>query len=175
MLAATLIADVSMDSPELQRLHAAIAREPGNAELRYLLGAELAQRREYPEAVVQMRTALDINPKLHFARLQLGLLYLTMSQPDDSLAIWAQLEELDESAALKAFKRGLEALIRDDFSACIGYLQKGIDLNKQNATLNDDMSQLIEKVRDGSVIAPPAAVNRQEDFSRFGEPSTTRH
>jgi tetratricopeptide (TPR) repeat protein len=169
------MADVSMDSPELQRLHAAIAREPGNAELRYLLGAELAQRREYPEAVVQMRTALEINPKLHFARLQLGLLYLTMSQPDDSLAIWAPLEELDESAALKAFKRGLEALIRDDFSACIGYLQKGIDLNKQNATLNDDMSQLIEKVRDGSVIAPPVAALPCNDFARYGEPSGTKH
>ena len=66
-----------MESPELLRLRAAIIRDPGNAELRYLLGAELAQRREYPEAVLQMRTALDINPKLHFARLQLGLLYLT--------------------------------------------------------------------------------------------------
>ena len=138
-----------MNSSELQRLRAVINRDPGNAELRYLLGAELAERREYPEAVVQMRTALDINPKLHFARLQLGLLYLTMSQPDDSLAIWAPLEDLEETAALKAFKRGLEALIRDDFSTCIGYLQQGIDLNKQNATLNDDMTQLIAKVRVG--------------------------
>jgi tetratricopeptide (TPR) repeat protein len=175
MLAATFMADVFMDSTELQRLHAAISRDPGNAELRYLLGAELAQRREYAAAVLQMRTALDINPKLHFARLQLGLLYLTMSQPDDSLAIWAPLEELDESAALKAFKRGLEALIRDDFSTCIGYLQQGIDLNKQNATLNDDMSQLIEKVRDGSVIAPPAAARPCDNFTRYGEPSGTKH
>jgi tetratricopeptide (TPR) repeat protein len=142
-----------MDSPELLRLRAAIVREPTNAELRYLLGAELAERREYPEAVVQMRTALDINPNLHFARLQLGLLYLTMSQPDQSLATWAPLEELEETAALKAFKRGLEALIRDDFPACIRYLQRGIHLNKHNATLNDDMSQLIERVRDGTVIA----------------------
>jgi tetratricopeptide (TPR) repeat protein len=157
-----------MDSSELQRLRAAINRDPGNAELRYLLGAELAERREYPEAVVQFRTALDINPKLHFARLQLGLLYLTLSQPDDSLTVWAPLEELDESAALKAFKRGLEALIRDDFPTCIGYLQQGIDLNKHNTTLNEDMSLLIERVRDGSVIAPPAAA------APF-EPSSTRH
>ena len=61
-----------------------------------------------------------------------------------------------KAAALKAFKRGLEALIRDDFSACIGFLQQGIALNKQNAPLNHDMSQLIDKVRDGSVIAAPA-------------------
>ena len=164
-----------MESSELLRLRAAIVRDPGNAELRYLLGAELAQRREYPEAVAQMRTALDINPKLHFARLQLGLLYLTMSQPDDSLAIWAPLEELDETAALKAFKRGLEALIRDDFNACIGFLQQGIHLNKQNATLNDDMSQLIDRVRDGSVIAAPNSANLAPDFSQFGEPSGTKH
>jgi tetratricopeptide (TPR) repeat protein len=165
----------SVDSPELQRLRAAIAREPGNAELRYMLGAELAQQREYPDAVVAMRTALEINPKLHFARLQLGLLYLTMSQPNDSLTVWAPLEELDETAALKAFKRGLEALIRDDFSACIGFLQQGIDLNKHNVTLNDDMTQLIARVRDGSVIAPPTVPSPAGDFARFGEPSTTRH
>src|SRR6187402_3874803 len=171
MLPASFGRTDSMESPELQRLRAAISRDPGNAELRYLLGAELAQRREYPEAVAQMRTALDIDPKLHFARLQLGLLYLTMSQPDDSLTVWAPLEDLDESAALKAFKRGLEALIRDDFSTCIGYLQQGIDLNKQNATLNDDMSQLIEKVRDGSVIATPGTASPAEDFTRYGEAS----
>jgi hypothetical protein len=100
-----------------------------------------------------MRTALDINPKLHFARLQLGLQYLTMSQPDDSLATWAPLEELDETAALKAFKRGLEALDPRRLLRLHRHLHRGIDLNKQNATLNDDMSQLIEKVRDGSVIA----------------------
>ena len=164
-----------MDSSELLRLRAAIVRDPGNAELRYLLGAELAHLREYPEAVTQMRTALEINPKLHFARLQLGLLYLTMSQPHDSLATWAPLEELDEGAALKAFKRGLEALIRDDFSTCIGYLQQGIDLNKQNATLNDDMSQLIERVKDGSVIAPPSAPAPPGGFAQYGEPSGTKH
>jgi tetratricopeptide (TPR) repeat protein len=164
-----------MDSPELQKLRAAIQRDPGNAELHYQLGAELAGCREYPEAVVQMRTALDINPKLHFARLQLGLLYLTMSQPDDSLAIWAPLEELEETAALKAFKRGLEALIRDDFGACIGFLQRGIDLNKHNTTLNDDMTLLIAKVKDGSVIAEPQAPNLVPKFGDFPEPSKTRH
>jgi tetratricopeptide (TPR) repeat protein len=163
-----------MDSPELQRLRAAVQRDPANAELRYLLGAELAQLRAYPEAVDSFRSALEINPKLHFARLQLGLLYLTMAQPEHSLSVWAPLEELDETAALKAFKRGLEALIRDDFPACIGFLQQGIDLNKHNTTLNDDMTQLIAKVRDGSVIATvPAAANGE--FTTYGEPAGTRH
>jgi tetratricopeptide (TPR) repeat protein len=164
-----------MDSPELQRLRAAIVRDPGNAELRYLLGAELAQLREYPEAVAAMHTALEINPALHFARLQLGLLYLTLSQPDRSLAVWAPLEDLDESAALKAFKRGLEALIHDDFPACIGYLQQGIDLNKHNVTLNEDMTLLIARVKDGTVIGPAPVAGSNADFGKYGEPSGTRH
>ena len=172
---ANFLEAVPMDSPEITRLRAAISRDPGNAELRYLLGAELAERREYPEAVLQMRSALDIDPKLHFARLQLGLLYLTMSQPANSLEIWKPLEDLDENAALKAFKRGLEALIRDDFGACIGFLQQGISLNKQNATLNDDMSQLIDRVRDGTVIAAPIPGNLAPDFAKYGEPSGTKH
>jgi tetratricopeptide (TPR) repeat protein len=175
MLACILDPTRTMDSPELQRLRAAVIREPGNAELRYLLGAELAQRREYPEAVREMRTALDIDPKLHFARLQLGLLYLTMSRPQDSLAVWAPLEQLEETAALKAFKRGLEALIRDDFGACIGFLQRGISLNCQNASLNHDMTQLIDRVRDGSVIATPVAPVPRATFAQFGEPSGTKH
>jgi hypothetical protein len=37
------------------------------------------------------------------------------------------------------------------------------------------MSQLIERVRDGSVIAPPSVPAPCDDFSRYGEPSGTRH
>src|SRR5438128_3091720 len=103
-----------MSNPDLQQIKSAVARDPGNAELRYLLGAELAQQRDYDGAVIEMRTALSIDPNLHFARLQLGLLYLTMARPNDSVEIWGALEALEDKAAVKQFKRGLEALIRDD-------------------------------------------------------------
>src|SRR3954469_3688746 len=98
-----------MSTPDLQQIKSAVASDPGNAELRYLLGAELAQQRDYDGAVVEMRTALAIDPNLHFARLQLGLLYLTMARPDESLEIWGPLESLDDATALKSFKHGLEA------------------------------------------------------------------
>ena len=175
MLPASFVRTDSMESPELQRLRAAIVRDPGNAELRYLLGAELAQRREYPEAVAQMRTALDIDPKLHFARLQLGLLYLTMAQPDDSLAIWAPLEELDENAALKAFKRGLEALIRDDFSSVHRFPAAGhrAEQAERAAQPRHDAAHRSRARRQrhrraGHSVTDPG-------FLRYGEPSDTKH
>jgi tetratricopeptide (TPR) repeat protein len=182
-----------MSSPDLQQIKSAVANDPGNAELRYLLGAELAQQRDYDGAVIEMNTALAIDPNLHFARLQLGLLYLTMARPQESIATWAPLEKLDDAAALKSFKRGLEALIRDDFAACIDHLQRGIRLNTQNAPLNRDMTMIIDRVRETTVGAPepvtpmvqpvaappsppqPPAERVRTDFSLYGEPGDTKH
>ncbi len=182
-----------MSTPDLQQIKSAVASDPGNAELRYLLGAELAQQRDYDGAVVEMNTALAIDPNLHFARLQLGLLYLTMARPAESVAIWAPLEQLDDGAALKSFKRGLEALIRDEFAACIEHLQRGIQLNTQNAPLNRDMNLVIDRVRESTAGAPepvtppiqaaspppaqsqPAADRVRTDFSLYGDPGDTKH
>jgi tetratricopeptide (TPR) repeat protein len=171
-----------MTFPDLKQIRAAVARDPRNAELRYLLGAELAQQREYDAAVLEMRTALELDPNLHFARLQLGLLYLTLSQPNESMEIWAPLEQLAETAALKAFKRGLEALIRDDFRACINFLQQGIRLNTQNDPLNHDMLMICDRVREAGVPvaqpvprpAPPPA-DPLADYAMYRDQSGTRH
>jgi tetratricopeptide (TPR) repeat protein len=176
-----------MNPPDLNQIRAAVAQDPRNAELRYLLGAELAQQKDYGAAVTEMNTALQLDPGLHFARFQLGLLYLTMAQPDNSLATWAPLEGLDEGAALKFFKRGLEALIRDDFDTCIGLLRHGINLNTQNAPLNRDMSMVIDNVRtaltptENETAAPrPAEAIRatdgvRTDFSLYADPNDTKH
>ena len=180
-----------MNQPDLNQIKAAVAQDPRNAELRYLLGAELAQQREYDAAVVEMNTALELDPGLHFARFQLGLLYLTMAQPNQSIDTWAPLENLEENAALKYFKRGLEALIRDDFSSCVALLRQGIQLNTQNAPLNRDMNMVIERV--GAAVEPapmpmpvpaPQAAPMPEksspsgvrtDFSLYGDPGGTKH
>lgn len=177
-----------MEQLSLAQIQAAVAQEPDNAELRYLLGAELAQQKDYPAAVAEMNTALELDPSLHYARFQLGLLYLTMAQPAQSVATWAPLESLEENAALKYFKRGLEALIRDDFSTCVELLRQGIALNSQNAPLNRDMSLVIERV--GEALAPAAGAETQAtsasapepapnsvrtDFSLYGEPTDTKH
>lgn len=178
--------------PDLEQIRAAVAQDPRNAELRYLLGAELAQQKEYDEAVVEMSAAIELDPQLHFARFQLGLLYLTMARPANSMATWAPLESLDENAALKYFKRGLEALIRDDFNTCVGLLRQGIQLNTQNAPLNRDMTLVIERVGDAAAAkpaeaaaepaaktaAPPEPAGQEEvrtDFSLYGDPAKTRH
>lgn len=91
-------------------LRAAIENEPQKADLHYLLGAELAQQRNYDGAVLAMSRALELDPSLHSCRFQLGLLLLTMALPDRARAVWLDLENMGSASALWHFKRGLEAL-----------------------------------------------------------------
>ena len=100
---------------------------PSDAERRYLAAADLAQAGRYPEAAVEFERTLAMNPELHTARLQWGLLLLTMAEPDQAMAAWAPLANLPDSSPIRLFHMGLVALIRDDFQDCISLLRAGID------------------------------------------------
>lgn len=143
---------------ELARLEAAANRDPGNGQLRYLLGAQLAQDGHYERAVTELKHAIELQPDLHTARFQLGLLHVTLAQPVAASAVWAPLEKLEDGAALRLFKGGLEALLRDDFGNCIRLLESGIRANTSNAPLNRDMGLVVSKARAALATAPASKV-----------------
>lgn len=165
------------DDNELAQLRRAVLNNPRNGSLRYLLGAEMAQQHDYEGAVLEMSAAIALDPYLYVARFQLGLLHLTLGQPQHTIAVLAPLEELEDASALKHFKRGLEALIHDDFIACIDHLRRGIQLNTDNEPLNRDMQLIIGRVESvlsesaTSASAAPAtdpADAIRTDFSLYG-------
>jgi len=161
-------------SSDLTELRQAALNDPGNGVLRYLLAAEMAHLQDYDGAVLEFSAAIALDPSLHIARLQLGLLQLTLARPDQTLAALAPLEGLADGEPLKHFKRGLEALIHDEFTACLQSLQRGIELNTANPALNRDMTLIIERVREtlNASHAPAAGEPVRTDFSRYG---VTRH
>lgn len=172
-----------MDTPDerIAELRKAAVEHPRNGEIRYLLGVELAQQRRYDEAVLELSAAVALNPLLHTARLQLGLLHLTMAQTHHASAVLAPLESLDDNAALKHFKRGLEALAADDLGGARAALERGMQLNVENAPLNADMKLIVDRI-DAALQAnaageqPAAGAENPEpvrtDFSLYG---VTRH
>jgi len=167
---------------ELSQIREAVRKDAMNAELRYLLGAELAQQGEYEQAVLEMTLAVELQPSLHVARFQLGLLHLTLARPSEALAAWAPLDALPDGSYLKSFKQGLDALIRDDFANCIGSLERGIAANTVNAPLNRDMALIIDKCRAALAQQPappkqaPASAETESrvrtDFSLYDGPTT---
>lgn len=159
-------------TPDRTSLELALRDDPANATLHYLLGAELAQSREYPGAVTELSRAIELDPQLHTARFQLGLLHLTMANADASLAVLRPLlAQPDES--LRCFAIGLAALARDNFSVCLEQLDAGVRANQSNAPLNRDMQMLAAKVREhvknqaGQPAAAPDEV--RTDFSAYDQ------
>ena len=137
-----------MPEDRLTQLQDALAANPGSSQLLYLLGAELAQLGQYDDATSALTSAIAIDPSLHTARLQLGLLHLTRGQTERSLAVLSSLDALPVNDALRHFKNGLQALAADDLDECVAALQRGIELNGTNAALNDDMTKIITRIEE---------------------------
>jgi tetratricopeptide (TPR) repeat protein len=162
---------------DLAKLRNAVSSDPLNADLRYLLGAELASSGEPEQAVVEISTALRLKPSLHAARFQLGLLYLTMARVPECFSAWQPLDSAEDQPCLKLFKDGMQALIRDDFRQCIDLLNRGIALNTTNAPLNRDMQMIIGKAQaaldaqSGSTSEPaqPESAALRTDFSLYSQ------
>lgn len=137
---------------------------PESAQAHYLLGAERAQIGLYERAVDEMATAVRLDPRLATARFQLGLLHLTAGRHQEAQSVWTPLDQLAASDPLRVFMSALVHLIRDERAQCIDALRHGIEVNKANQALNDDMRRLLADVeerwgdkdahRNGSTTAP---------------------
>jgi tetratricopeptide (TPR) repeat protein len=160
----------------LYQLERTLATDPGNAELHHLFGAALAQSGDYARAERELIRSLELNPQGHVARFQLGLLQLTNAQPQRAIETWAALESLPDGAALKLFKRGLEALIQDRFADCARLLERGMAANTQNTALNEDMRLIVSRLPQPATPAPVKALSEtptvRTDFSLY---TNTRH
>lgn len=164
-----------MSDDQLNELERAVGAEPENAAFRHRLGAHYAQLGLYEKAKRELYRAVSLDPQAHVARFQLGLLHLTEGDTHRAISAWGPLELLEEGAALKSFKRGLEALIRDDFTACARLLQVGIAQNAANPALNEDMRLILARLPSRREDAAEASQSGESavrtDFSLYG----TRH
>ena len=159
-----------MSDRTLSELEKAVSADSENPALRHLLGAHYAQVGRMEEAERELYRAISLDPQAHIARMQLGMVYLTKGEPHRAVSTLGPLESLDDANALKSFKRGLEALIRDDFAGCTRWLNQGIAQNSTNPALNADMRQILARV--APYDKPPEAQTQvRTDFSLYG----TRH
>jgi tetratricopeptide (TPR) repeat protein len=108
------------------------------------LGAEYAQIGMYERSAEHLKKAIAIDPAMHIARFQLGLLYLTSGQIAEASTTWAPLNTLGVAHYLFLFKSGLEHLASDQFDACRDCLNRGIASNADNPALSDDMRRILD-------------------------------
>jgi tetratricopeptide (TPR) repeat protein len=151
----------------IEYLKDAAVKFPGNAKVRFLLGAEHAQIGLLDRAQDDMSAALELDPALVPARFQLGLLFLVRARIAEASETWKPLDALPESDPYLHFKRGLEYLVQDEFARCEEAISKGLQLNTTNAPLNQDMQRIIDEVK--ARTQPPA------DGAPAAEPEQSAH
>jgi len=165
--AATRASQAGDGEQALLLLRRCVEQYPVNPVAHYLLGAECAQAQRYGDAVVHLTTAVEQAPTLWIARLQLGLLWLTLSNPTAATAALLPLNDLPETDALHHFGRALTALGRDDLPGAASTLQAGLQMGADNAPLLADMRRLLEatlsRMRDSP--QPPSAIADARLFS----------
>lgn len=116
------------------------------AKYLYMLGAEYAQIGLMDRAASHMAQAVEMDPNLHTARFQLGLLHITCNQPAQALSVLAPLEKLPDDSAFHHFGMGLQHLLQNQLKPCRDALLKGIDLNEAGATPNHALSADMQKL-----------------------------
>lgn len=145
----------------LSFLKRALDQAPNDAKLHYMLGAEHAQIGLYDRAAEEMAKAVALDPALHTAHFQLGLLHITSGRVPQADAAWKALDALGEENPLYLFKTGLLHLVRDEFEQCSSFLKRGISLNTFNQALNNDMQRVLDDVAARMAPAAPAAATAE--------------
>lgn len=154
MLQAAIAAGRAGDADgALAMLQQSLALQHANPYGHYLLGAQYAQRERYGDAVLHLSTAVEQMPGLAEARLQLGLLWLTLRNPASAISQLQPLLQLPEDVAMHHCGQGLIPLAGDELAAAHVALSRGIAIGCDNAALIEDMRKLLR----GIEAAQPAA------------------
>jgi len=117
---------------------------PGDARLHFLHGSLLAAAGAYRSARDAIARAVAAAPDFAIARFQLGFLAFTSGDAAEASAVWQPLLAEAEDHPLRLFVEGLEKLAADAFEESAALLRRGIEANRDNPALNDDMRRLIE-------------------------------
>lgn len=171
---ALLASNQAKHEESISYLKRAQGKAPKQGKIYYLLGAEHAQIGLYERAAEEMTKAVELDPSLHTASFQLGLLYMTSGRVDDAAKAWQTLDPLGKGHPLYLFKSGLLHLARDEFEPCMENLRKGMQLNKINEALNKDMLRVLSDVEKLLKAAKPESAAVVEGTKQDGAANHVR-
>lgn len=132
----------------INQFHAATLLEPGAAIPHFLIAAEYMELKQVDSAEVAYATAILLDPSLHIARFQLGLLFATTDRGALALVTWEPLLKLGEENYFKLFVEGFTAILLNDPATAIRLIEQGIQSNQNNMPLNLDMNRVLADLRE---------------------------
>ena len=134
-------------SKGLSQLKELIEINPEYSDAQFLLGAEYAQLGLYSEAKVHLKITLDLDPMLDLARFQLGLVHLAVGEFNEVRAAMNSVIESNDGNYLARFALGIKLCVENNPEDAIKALEEGIEMNKENPSLNNDMTGVITSLQ----------------------------
>lgn len=131
----------------IDQFHAAALLEPGKAAPHFLVAAEYMELKKIESAEGAYATAVLLEPSMHIARFQLGLLFATTNRNALALVTWEPLLKLEENNYFRLFVEGFTAILLNDPTKAIHHIERGIKCNQENIPLNLDMNNVLNNLR----------------------------
>lgn len=123
-----------------------LAQEPDNASAHFLLAADYAEIAMLDDAVRHYEKAIELDPELDLARMQYALLLTALDRLDEADAALQHFLAEDPATCFTEFARGLQFLFAEDLANARVHIAAGIESNKVNEELNEDMRRLISQI-----------------------------
>ncbi|MGI0118573.1 hypothetical protein [Zooshikella sp. RANM57] len=136
----------------------------------YMLAAEHAEIGLYQYAIEEMTLAINKDPSLWIAKFQLSLLYLTVSNIEEAVKVWYELKDSNANSYLRIFAEGLVYIQEGNTYLGIKKLKEGIEANKENNPLNNDINNIIQSLEEND-INEKAQVNDEDNESKLEDKS----
>ena len=137
----------------------AAAAAPAWALPHFLLGSEYAAQSDVAKAETALANAVLLDPELHIARYQLGLLQFSSGRAAAALVTWQPLAGSEGLQGLPAFVRGFAALAQDDFAAAQQCFEEGLAQPDTNAAVAGDIHKVLADLQ--TLLAPKAEAVQQ--------------
>ena len=109
------------------------SKVPNRALKLYRKGLELDQKKKYPEAIEELKQALEIFPDFYSAQRNLGVIYFILGNYSASLTALQTASRLNSSSAKVEYFLGLDCLNLNDLSTAQDHFTRVTSLAPQKA------------------------------------------
>ncbi|WP_160153382.1 hypothetical protein [Microbulbifer sp. ALW1] len=120
--------------------------DPDHSNAHFLLAADYAEIKLFDKSIFHYREVLNLRPEMSVARIQFALLLTALDNLDEAAQVLEYFSGLEGDSYEKYVHEGLIALHHERMLEAKSALLKAIEINVDNAVLNDDLKKIIDGI-----------------------------
>lgn len=141
-----------------------LSLRPFAPHVHHHMGVEFTQIGRHGDALLHMALALEQDANYQIARLQLALLWLTQSAPNQAMQVLQPMLTQTPDDALTDFAAALHSLACGDGPKAREHLYRGMARKTENTALKTDMHRLLDAIESAGASGARAVTSTRDAF-----------